>query len=68
VVSWLGQELFDLLAGEDPARLGLEVEGQRVGMETWMAAGQDLQLPPQFWPVHAASLSSATRLRTAWAC
>jgi len=45
-VSWLGQELFDLLAGEHPARLGLEAQGQRVGVEAWMAAGQGLQLPP----------------------
>jgi hypothetical protein len=39
------------------------VEGQRVGVETWMAAGQGLELAAQFWPVHAASLSSATRPR-----
>jgi hypothetical protein len=42
VFSWLGQELFDLLTGENPARLGLEAQGQRVGVDAWMAAGQGL--------------------------
>jgi hypothetical protein len=42
VISWLGHELFDLLAGENPARLGLEAEGQCVGMDAGMAACQGL--------------------------
>ena len=45
VVSWLGQELLDLLAGESPARLGLEAQGQRVRVCAGMTASERLQLP-----------------------
>jgi hypothetical protein len=32
VLFWLGQELFELLAAQNPSRLGLKAQGQRVGM------------------------------------
>ena len=42
VVFWLGQELFDLLTAENPARLSLKAQSQRVGMGAGITASQNL--------------------------
>jgi len=68
VISWLGQELFDLLAAESPASLGLEAQGQRVGMGAGVAAGQNLQLSAELGPVHWSAPAIGSRSKTACAC
>ena len=67
VVSWLGQELFDLLTAENPARLSLEAQSERVGMGAGITASQNLQLPVEFGSVHWPDPAMGFRSRTAWA-
>ncbi len=68
LVRWLGQQLFDLLAAQDPARLSLEAQGKRVRMCTGMTASERLQLPAELRPDHAVCSPTALSVRTAWAC
>ncbi len=67
LVRWLAEQLFDLLAAQDPARLSLEAQGQRVRVCTGIAASERLQLPAELRPVHAVCSLMALSVRTAWA-
>ena len=68
LIRWLGQQLFDLLPAQDPARLCLEAQGQRVRVCTGMTASERLQLPAELGPVHAVGSPAALSFSTAWAC